>query len=52
MTLFNRTALFTAVEMKNIKIIELLLMNPNIDVNIINVLLFLFFYYSKSLIFL
>ena len=46
---FNRTALFTAVEKKNIKIIELLLMNPNIDVNIINILISLFFYYLKSL---
>lgn len=39
----NKTALFVAVENGNIDIVKLLLSNNNIDVNIINTIINLFF---------
>ena len=35
--MFNKTALYHAIEIENIEIIKLLLMNDNIDINIINI---------------
>lgn len=37
----NKTALFLAIEKENIEIIKLLMSNENIDINIINVFLFI-----------
>ena len=37
----NKTALFLAIEKENIEIVKLLLSNKNIDVNIINIFLFI-----------
>ena len=43
-TLINKTALYKAVEKQNIEIIKLLLSNDKLDINLLNILIFLFFF--------
>ena len=45
------TALYTAVKKENIEIVKLLLTNDKIDVNIFNILIYIFQYNSKIHIF-
>ena len=40
--LFDKTALYLAIEKENIEIVKLLLSNEKIDVNIINIFIFIY----------